>query len=379
MITILIGNNLVNTFTASFATSIAMDIAKNLWSTQDVAIGVATWSVTLLLLLFGEIFPKTLATRYADTIALKISKIYLGMQVLFFPIVWIVEKLMKLLQKKKTDTKITDEEIEAFIDLWKDSGALEAGEYEQLKNMLNFSEITCEEIMTPRVKIDAISSDLTVNEALEKVLNFSHSRILVYEKDIDHIERVVTLRELYQAHRKGKGEKKLNELSLAQIIKVPLTRPIHLLLDQFKKMRKHVAVIIDEFWGVSGIVSLEDVVEEVFGDIQDETDMEIEPIRSDGEGAYLLQPGVRIEEMLDIFHLSFEQIGLDQNEWEGETLGYFIISYFERLPVKGDEIELQITDDPEKEENPDKKLLSLRIMSVKNNQIGDVKVMIKDF
>ena len=379
LITILIGNNLVNTFTASFATSIAMDIAKNLWSTQDVAIGVATWSVTLLLLLFGEIFPKTLATRYADTIALKISKIYLGMQVLFFPIVWVVEKLMKLLQKKKTDTKITDEEIEAFIDLWKDSGALEAGEYEQLKNMLNFSEITCEEIMTPRVKIDAIASDLTVNEALEKVLNFSHSRILVYEKDIDHIERVVTLRELYQAHRKGKGEKKLNELSLAQIIKVPLTRPIHLLLDQFKKMRKHVAVIIDEFWGVSGIVSLEDVVEEVFGDIQDETDMEIEPIRSDGEGAYLLQPGVRIEEMLDVFHLSFEQIGLDQNEWEGETLGYFIISYFERLPVKGDEIELQIIDDSEKEENANKKLLSLRIMSVKNNQIGDVKVMIKDF
>ena len=121
------------------------------------------------------------------------------------------------------------------------------------------------------------------------------------------------------------------------------------------------------------------MVEEVFGDIQDETDMEIEPIRSDGEGAYLLQPGVRIEEMLDVFHLSFEQIGLDQNEWEGETLGYFIISYFERLPVKGDEIELQITDDPEKEENADKKLLSLRIMSVKNNQIGDVKVMIKDF
>lgn len=83
--------------------------------------------------------------------------------------------------------------------------------------------------------------------------------------------------------------------------------------------------------------------------------------------------------MLDVFHLSFEQIGLDQNEREGETLGYFIISYFERLPVKGDEIELQITNDTEKEENSDKKLLSLRIMSVKNNQIGDVKVMIKDF
>lgn len=374
LITILLWNNLINTFTASFATSIAMDIAKNLWSTQDVAIGLSTWIVTLLLLLFGEIFPKTLATRYADSISLKIAKIYAGMQILFFPIIRPVEKIMKLLQRKKESEKITDEEIEAFIDLGKDSWALEEEECENLKNMLDFGEKTCEEIMTPRIKIDALPTNITVDEAIEKVLSFSHSRILVYTTDIDHIERVVTLKELYQTQRRWNGKKKLSELSLAPILKVALTQPIHLLLDQFKKMRKHVAIIIDEFGGVAWLVSLEDVIEEVFWDIKDETDTEIDPIRNDGNDSYLIQPMVRIEELLDLFELSFDMVGLDANEWEGETLSYFMISYFERIPVKGDVIELPITND---DKGADQRNLTLRIISVKNNQIGDIKAMIK--
>lgn len=351
-----------------------MDIAQNLWSTQDIAIGISTWIVTLLLLLFGEIFPKTLATRYADVISLKISKIYTGMQILFFPIIRPVEKIMKLLQKREEGEKITDEEIEAFIDLGKDSWALEEEECENLKNMLDFGEKTCEEIMTPRIKIDALPANITVDEAIEKVLSFSHSRILVYTTDIDHIERVVTLKELYQTQRRWNGKKKLSELSLAPILKVALTQPIHLLLDQFKKMRKHVAIIIDEFGWVAWLVSLEDVIEEVFWDIKDETDTEIDPIRNDGNDSYLIQPGVRIEELLDLFELSFDMVGLDANEWEGETLSYFMISYFERIPVKGDVIELPITND---DKGADQRNLTLRIMSVKNNQIGDIKAMIK--
>ena len=127
---------------------------------------------------------------------------------------------MKLLQKREEGEKITDEEIEAFIDLGKDSWALEEEECENLKNMLDFGEKTCEEIMTPRIKIDALPANITVDEAIEKVLSFSHSRILVYTTDIDHIERVVTLKELYQTQRRGNGKKKLSELSLAPILKV---------------------------------------------------------------------------------------------------------------------------------------------------------------
>lgn len=379
LITILIGNNLVNTLTASLATSIAMDIAEKCGATHDIAIWVATWSVTLLLLIFGEIFPKTFATRYADILSLRIAKIYSFLQIIFYPIIRPVEKLMKFLQKKSTPTKITDEEIEAFIELGKNSWALEDGEFEKLKNMLDFSETTCEEIMTPRVKIDAIPSDLTVNEAIEKVLWFSHSRILVYHKNIDKIERSVTLKELYQAQRRWKGEKKLTELPLANVLKVPLTKPIHVLLEQFKRMRRHIAIVIDEFGGVEGLVSLEDVVEEVFGDIQDETDNEIDPIRSDGNGAFLFQPEVKIEEMVDHFHLTFDDIGLDQNEWEGESLWYFIISYLETIPRKGDVIKLDIRNTDESQDSEKVSFLSLRIMAVKDNKIWDIKISINDF
>lgn len=378
LITILVGNNLVNTFTASFATSIAMDIASGLGATQSAAIWISTWIVTILLLIFGEIFPKTLATRYADRISLSVSKVYRILQVILFPVIWCIEKLMKKLQKKKVEEKITDEEIEAFIDKWHDSGVFEAWEYEKVKNMLDFYEITCEEVMTPRVRIDAIPCSMSVDEAIEKLLAFSHSRILVYKWDIDHVEWVVTLRELLQVQRKWNWDKKLRDLNLWPVIKVPLTKPIHLLLDLFKKMRKHIAVVIDEYGGVAGLVSLEDVVEEVFGDIQDETDDEIDPIRTDGNWSYLFQSEVRIDEMLEKFDLDFDEVWIDEWEFDGETLWYFVMSHFERFPKKWDEIILPIHRSDDLDENEKNPHLNLRVMWVRNNKIWDIKVTIID-
>lgn len=376
LITILVWNNLVNTFTASFATSIAIDIASRLWATQSAAIGLATWVITLLLLLFGEIFPKTLATRYADRIALWVSGIYSFLQIILFPIIRCIEKLMKLLQRKKVDNKITDEEVDAFIEMWNNSGVFEAWEYEKVKNMLDFYEITCEEVMTPRVKIDWIPCTMTVNEAIEKLLTFSHSRILVYDWDIDHVEWVVTLRELLQVQKKGRGNFKLSELSLWPVIKVPLTKPIHSLLDLFKRSRRHVAAVIDEYGGVAWLVSMEDVVEEVFGDIQDEFDNEVDPIRNDWNWSYLFQSEVRIDEMLEKFELDFSDVNIDEAEFSWETLWYYVMSYFERFPKKWDEIEIKIQKF-DAEDLWDAHLL-LRVMWVRNNKIWDIKVTLCD-
>lgn len=379
LITILIWNNLVNTLTASLATSIAMDIANNLWATwSSGAIWIATWVVTILLLLFWEIFPKTLATRYASKIALSVSKIYNFLQIILFPIIRCIEKLMKLLQKKKTETKVTDEDLEAFIDMSKDSGAFESGEYERLKNMLDFYEITCEEIMTPRVKIDAIPNNLTVDEAIDRIFEYCHSRILVYTETVDDAEWVVTLKELLQVQRKWQWDKKLSELSLWPVIKVALTKPIHLLLELFKKMRRHIAIVIDEFGWIAWLVSLEDVVEEVFGDIQDETDNEIDPIRTDWNWSFLFQSEVRVEEMLDKFELTFDEVWLSETEFSGETLSYFVMSYFERLPKKWEEIILDIKRISEDEKIKDNSKLFIRVMSVRNNKIWDIKVSISE-
>lgn len=372
LITILIWNNLINVFTASLATTIALQLSVSMWVAQSTMIWVSTWIITLLLLLFGEIFPKTLAIRYADKIALSVSKVYILLQIILYPVVVSVDYLMRVLQKKTTISTVTDEEIEAFIDMGKDSWVFEKWEYEKIKNMLDFYEITCEEIMTPRVKIDALSAEITVNEAIEKLFEFSHSRILVYNDNIDNIERVVTLKELILAQKDKKWSKLLNDLSLSSVIKVPLTQPINSLLDLFKKNRKHIAIVIDEYGGVWWLVSLEDVVEEVFGEIHDETDKEIDPIRSDLNGWYFFQSEVRVEEMLDKFELEFDEVGLDEKEFGGETLSYFVTSYLKRFPRKWEEIKLSI--DKEYDEWEDMWDLYLKVLSVQKNIIWDIKI-----
>jgi len=144
-------------------------------------------------------------------------------------------------------------------------------------------------------------------------------------------------------------------------------------LELFKKMRRHIAVVIDEYGWVAWLVSLEDVVEEVFGDIQDETDNEIDPIRMDWNWSYLFQSEVRVDEMLDQFDLEFDDVWIDESEFEWETLWYFVMSHFERFPKKWDEIMLKVNnlDKPESS-------LSLRVMWVRNNKIWDIKVTLRD-
>lgn len=374
LITLLIWNNLVNVFTASLATSIAINISSSLWAAQSTAIWISTWIVTLLLLLFWEIFPKTLAIRYADKIALSVSKIYVFLEIILYPIVVVVAFLMKKLQKKKIENFLTNEEVEAFIDMWKNSGVFEKWEYEKIKNMLNFYEITCEEVMTPRVKIDGLPSTISVNEAIERMFWFSHSRILIYNWDMDHIEWAVTLKELLLLQKDWFWNKILKKLSLSPVLKVPLTKPIHSLLDMFKRTRRHIAIVIDEYGWVAWLVSLEDIVEEVFGEIQDETDNEIDPIRSDWNWSYLFKSEVRIDEVLEKYNLEFDDVGLDDWEFSGETLWYFMMSYLERFPKKWDEIKLTI------KKHWEKKIewhFLLKTMSVNKNMVWDIKAWIK--
>ncbi len=377
LITLLLWNNLVNIFTASLATSIAINIANSLWVAQSTAVWVTTWVVTLLLLLFWEIFPKTLANRYADKIALSVSKVCVVLQIILYPIIISIELLMKKLQKTKKERSMTDEELEAFIDMWKDMWVLEKWEHERIKNMLNFYEITCEEVMTPRVKIDAISCDLSVDEAIEKLLQFSHTRILVHSWDVDNSEWVVTLKELFKVQRKGMWEKKLSELNLSTLIKVPLTKPIHLLLDIFKRTRKHIAIVIDEYGWVAWLVSLEDVVEEVFGEIWDETDDEVDSIRAYENGSYLFHSEVRVEEVLGRFDLEFDDIEMEESVFSGETIWYFIMSYLERFPKRWDMISFVIQKYWDEEQDQFSKL-NLKVMWVKKNIIWDVKAWVSD-
>ncbi len=298
--TILIWNNLVNVYIASLATQISIDIAKNSWLEESFIIWITTWIITFMLLLFWEIVPKSFWVKNAQTISLLVAKPYKFLMNLFFPIAIIIELVVKIVTWKSKVPQITDEEMESFIDMWKDSGLLEASEHEKIKNMLEFSDINVEEIFTPRVKIDALDIETTVDEAIEFLLNQTHSRIPVYKEQIDNIDYVVNLRFLLWEKNKLNGGKKLYELDkLDKVIKIPLNFPIDKLLETFRHSRKHLAVVMDEYGWIAWLVTLEDIIEQVFGEIRDEFDREKELIVSLAENKYEVDSSVLFEDLLD--------------------------------------------------------------------------------
>lgn len=361
---------MVNTIAAALATKISIDIANASWLEQSLAIGIATWVITLLVLLFGEIFPKTVATRYAESIALNVSSFYVILGKILYPVVFIIDQIMQSIQPKKAVTHVvTDEELEAFIDQWQKTGLFEKWEYEKLKNMLDFYEVTVQEVMTPRVYIDALPANITVKEAISRTMKFSHSRIPIYDNTIDNIQWMVTTRDLLHAKHRGQEHKMLQELQLIQPLKVPLTKPIHTLLELFRKTRQHIAIVMDEYGGVAGIVSLEDVVEEVFGDIQDEIDNEKVSIVKDGN-CRRVQWFVMLSDVFKILHVEYADVGISQEEFDGETVSYFVTSYLQNLPSVGEQFVLDIRDH---DENITGTIL-FEVVSVQNNAINEIRV-----
>ena len=374
LIAILIGNNIVNIAAASLATLISLQIATVIHYDQGTIITISTIIVTILVLLFGEIFPKTFATSHAERIALGIAPIYLVLIKVFFPIIVVIERMMKGLTKKAKKNAVSESDLEAFIELSKQAGMFDNKQDQKIKKLLALDDLTAEEIMTPRIKIKAINDDHTLEEAIQVLTEYHYSRIPVYHRTIDTIDRVITLKELLRMTKKYQWSTLLSELQISPIIKIPRSQPIDSLLEKLQKTHKHIAVVMDEYWGVDGVVSLEDIIEEVFGEIQDETDEELPLIQKNEDWSwYLSQSYTRMDELLTELGIHFEDLNLDQ-EFEAETLSYFITSHLERYPLAWEEIVLPINTLEEKEE---KKSLHLKVLRMKKSIIGEISVAVR--
>lgn len=216
---------------------------------------------------------------------------------------------------------------------------MESHEHRKIKSILDLSDTEASSVMTPRVSVDFVSREVTVDELCTFFLKSSHSRIPVYAETPDNIDYVVTMREAFIWKEKGLGDRKLKELDLEKIIKVPATQPIDRVFTIFQKSHKHIALVIDEHGGVDGVVTLEDIIEEVFGDIKDEKDREEEYIRKTSNGAVIVQGSVLVEDVLEEYGLTHDHIDIDE-EYIGETISYLIISLLERFPKNGETITL---------------------------------------
>lgn len=267
--TIVILNNLFNIVGSISIGSIAAQVFG------DALLGVFSGILTFLVILLGEILPKTVGERYSVPVALTMAIPVRTLTWLFTPIVWSLEHLTAPFVQKISHPITNEAEIKLLASIGYQEGIIEEDEAEMIRRVFRLNDMKAINIMTPRVALTALSADQTLAEAEADILNSQHSRILVVENDIDHVLGLVLKYELLAALIQGQGHQPVRAV-MRPVRFVSETERADQLLQEFQTAREHLAVVVDEYGGVSGVVTLEDVLEVLTGEIVDETDRSID-------------------------------------------------------------------------------------------------------
>jgi CBS domain containing-hemolysin-like protein len=245
-----------------------------------------------LVIIFSEIIPKTLGERYAERISLWAARPVLGLTYLLTPLVWTIEKITAPITKGKTSPTTNEAEIKLLAKIGRQEGIIEADESEMIQRVFRLNDVTAVDLMTPRVAMTYLRGHLTLVEAKESIKTSPHSRIIVTGDSIDDVLGIALKDELLAAMIEQKDDQRISDL-VREVRFVPETVRADKLLHVFQQSRKHLAVVIDEFGGVAGVVTLEDVLETLTGDIIDETDefVDLQEAARKRRGAYLLNRG----------------------------------------------------------------------------------------
>ena len=267
--TIVILNNIFNIIGSIIIGSLTTKILGDAW------LGVFSGGLTFLIIVFGEIVPKTLSQRYAEPISLFIAIPIKFLTVIFTPLVWLVEHVTApFVQGQKIPT--TDEaEIKFLTNIGYQEGVIEDDEAEMIQRVFQLNDLNASDLMTPRIIITYLKGDQTLNECQEDIIKSQHTRILVIEDTVDNVTGLVLKDELLTAMIEGKGDRQINNLQ-RPVHFVPETNRADKLLKVFQENREHLAVVLDEYGGVAGVVTLEDVLEVLTGEIVDETDRNVD-------------------------------------------------------------------------------------------------------
>lgn len=308
--TILIGNNLANVAAAALATSISIGLFSN------YAIGLATAVMTFLILAFGEVLPKSIATRNNILIArITIFPIY-WLSFLFFPILVFLNFIPKLTGKIKKPPSMTEEELMTFVEAVEEEGEIKEQEKELIHNIFEFDDTKTSEIMTPRADMFVIDADEPVQ--IEQIIKSGYSRIPVIEGDSDHVVGILHLKDLFMHRINSDTQIEVRKI-MDQPYFVPENKKLDRLLHQFQKRKRHLAIVIDEHGGVAGLITLEDALEEIVGEIRDETDKDESLIVETEKGAWLVLGKIEIDEINEHLEMDIP----DTNEYDTFS-GYFL-------------------------------------------------------
>lgn len=340
--TLLIGNNLVNIAATALVTQIVLQLSRSYGFAESLAVGYATGIMTLLILVFGEITPKSIAVHNAEPFSrLVIRPVYL-LSVVLYPIglffTWIASRVLRLFRlEPSTSPLISQAELRLMLRSAEVSGVLELQEQEMIRSVIDLEERVVREVMTPRVDMVAVDEGASLEELLRLTTENGYSRLPVYRETIDDIRGVVYARDLlpYLGRPEALSETRVSDLMI-QPQYVPETLSVMNLLRDMRLRKNHLAVVVDEFGGTSGLVTLEDIIEEITGEIYDETDTEEEEdIRVLGEYDYRIQGAAHLEQVAGELDLAFRDDG------EYDTLAGFLISEFGYIPSVGESFDYQ--------------------------------------
>jgi len=298
MASVNLGNNLVNVASTALATDIALKIFEN--NGLAIVIGV----MTFLILVFGEITPKTYCNANAAKIALRYSRVLLAFSYAFYPVVWIFEQItkgiIKLTGSSQEPPRLTEEEIKGVIEQGLEDNAIEKQESKLVHGALNFDDIVIRSVMTPRTKMFTLNSKMLLFEALPLINKSGFSRIPLYGKNHDEITGIVNVRDILKYLEIDEKLVNLQQLARKPIF-VSQEKKVSDLLKEMQGRKAHMAIVLDEFEGVEGCVTLEDLVEEIVGEIHDETDVAKSNFQKEGDDVIITNGDIEIDEINEIF------------------------------------------------------------------------------
>lgn len=329
---ILIGNNVVNLSASSMLTVLVTDV----FGSQ--AVGAATGVLTLLVLLFGEITPKTIATLEAEKNALRFARVICLLMTILTPVIFVVNLLsggvLRLLgvdPNKPTDS-ITEDELRTIVEVGHEKGVIESEEKEMINNVFDLGDSVARDIMVPRIDMSFVDVEASYEELMEIFRRDHYTRLPVYEDNTDNIIGIINMKDLILLEDRA-------AFSVRDYLRQPLftfeSKKLSELMIEMRKTSNNIVIVLDEYGATAGLITLEDILEEIVGDIRDEFDVDEEDeLKEISKGEYLADGSMNLDDIND-------RLGLELVSEDFDSLGGFMIDRLEHLPAEGEEVDTE--------------------------------------
>lgn len=326
LVIILIGNNIVNIGASALATVIATAYFGHFGP------GIAVGLLTLIILVFGEVTPKSWAAHNAERVSLVAAPILLVFGRLALPLVWALERFSDWLNQRTsigTDPTVTESEVISLVEHGAEEGAIDDKEMEMIERVFAFNDLTARDVMTPRNEVFSLPGDLALKDALQDILDAPYSRIPLYRSNPDEIVGLVHLRDIVEALSRGKQDAALHTLGHEPLF-VPQTQPIDELFASLRQSKRHLALVVNEYGMFQGVTTLEDLLEELVGEIYDESDALPETLREIDAGVVLAGGMTEMREIAEFFDLD------GRPGKPTDTVSLWILDHVGRIPKVGE-------------------------------------------